>query len=185
MVSRSMALAKTRIFLPLKSAIFRMGVREPILESVVQLMPTICTPFFSPSVQNAFLNSGSCVTRYPCIRSSNTPGADRMPNRLSMPTMKSGGITAISIVPNCTPSIMRGIVPSWLSGKTPTVNRSGARFSTRVLKTFIHSCVASLIVGEPILMFVTAAAGAEAPAIAMHAARSGAAVDSASLPKAM
>ena len=36
--------------------------------------------------------------------------------KITTPTKNSGGMTAHWIAPNCTPSIWRGIEPSWLAG---------------------------------------------------------------------
>ena len=68
------------------------------------------------AARNDFCTSGSLAIRIPCAMSVTSPGAESTSKRLSTPTKNSGGPIKPWIAPNCTPSISRGMDPSWLAG---------------------------------------------------------------------
>ena len=58
--------------------------------------------------------------------------------------MNAGGTAIASMVPSCTPSIMRGTVPSWLVGKIFTSKRPGAFRSSPAFTFSDQTCSAVL-----------------------------------------
>src|SRR2546422_2782014 len=86
--------------------------------------------------------------------------------------MNSGGPIHDSMVPSCTPSIIRGIDPSWLAGKTWGLIRPPVRCSSRAPNRLHHSCCTSFSVAVAHLKgIVWAAAGRGARALVSIAAR--------------
>src|SRR3989475_6776706 len=73
-----------------------------------------------------------------------------------MPTRNSGGPIHASIVPNCAPSIMRGIDPSWLAGKIWPLICPLLRFSSRAMYRLHHSCWTSFSVAVAHLKAIVA-----------------------------
>ncbi len=73
-------------------------------------------PLSSAIGQNALRNSGSLRVCVPCHSPVRMAGAEKMPNRSSMPDRNSAGTSSASMVPSWTPSTVRGIEPSWLAG---------------------------------------------------------------------
>src|SRR5437899_10470428 len=86
-----------------------------------------------------------------------------------MPTRNSGGPIHASIVPNCAPSIMRGIDPSWLAGKIWPLICPLLRFSSRAMYRLHHSCWTSFSVAVAHWKAIVAAsAGQERAATRMR-----------------
>src|SRR5438876_10428416 len=78
-----------------------------------------------------------------------------------MPTRNSGGPIHASIVPNCAPSIMRGIDPSWLAGKIWPLICPLLRFSSRAMYRLHHSCWTSFSVAVAHLKAIVAASAGQ------------------------
>src|SRR5262249_47154852 len=78
-----------------------------------------------------------------------------------MPTRNSGGPIHASIVPNWTPSIMRGIDPSWLAGKIWPLIWPLLRFSSRAMYRLHHSCWTSFSVAVAHLKAIVAASAGQ------------------------